>query len=127
MTLPLAYNELLQGLIYSCWHDEYPALHDEGLGGVRGFRPFTFGRLHGKASVSRESRTIRFEGAVSFDVRSPVEELMDELATQLAARAQVRIGAYTLPLTNLQTWSHTRRSTRATRASMRQTRLSGSA
>lgn len=102
ITLPLAYNELLQGVLYSCWHGRYPQLHDEGLGGIRGFRPFTFGRLRGKSSVSRESRTIRFEGAVSFDVRSPVEELLDELATQLAEREQIRIGAYNLPLTNLQ-------------------------
>lgn len=100
--LPLAYNELLQGLLYSCWRDKYPEIHNEGFDGVRGFRPFTFGRLQGKAKVNREDRTIVLSDILSFEVRSPVEELMDELALQLANRGQVRIGAYELPLVNLQ-------------------------
>ena len=46
--LPLAYNELVQGLLYSCWHEHFPKLHDVGYGDLRSFRPLTFSRLTGR-------------------------------------------------------------------------------
>lgn len=100
--LPLAYNELLQGLLYGCWRSAYPEMHNEGFGGVRGLRPFNFSRLQGTAEVNRRDRTIVFRDILSFEVRSPIEELMDVLAAQLANQGKVRIGAYELPLVNLQ-------------------------
>lgn len=100
-TLPIAYNELLQGVLYSCWRSRYPEVHDEGYGGIRSFRPFTFGRLQGNVNTSSKQRTIQIKGVASFEVRSPIEELLDELAVQLSERGRVRIGAHDLQLCNL--------------------------
>ena len=102
VVLPLAYNELVQGLLYSCWRDSFPELHDEGFGTGRNMRLFVFGPLQGKCSISRAKKTIRFEGTVSFEVRSLLEELIDELARQLSARDLVRLGAHEMELVNLQ-------------------------
>ena len=102
ITLPIAYNQLVQGVIYSCLRERYPELHDVGYGGVAGFKPFTFSRLEGRSNVKSDSRTIRFFDLVSFEVRSPIEKLMHELADQLARRGSARIGAYELELTNLE-------------------------
>ncbi len=99
--LPLAYNELVQGLLYSCWRESLPQLHDAGFG-EQGMRLFTFGPLGGKASIDGKKRTIRFERLVSLEVRTPVEDLLDELAAQLAARGVVRLGAYELQVLNLE-------------------------
>ena len=96
--LPLAYNELVQGMLYHCWREHYPSLHDSGT-----FRPFVFGRLQGKAKVDSKARTICFSDFVSLEVRTPIEELLDECATQLASNESVRLGAYTLRVANLQT------------------------
>lgn len=100
--LPLAYNELLHGLIYNCWRKEHPELHDVGFrGGSATYRFFTFGPLRGKGSIDSKRRTYRLEGPVAFEVRSPLEDLLDVLASELACRGSARIGAYELPLVNL--------------------------
>lgn len=100
ITLPLAYNELLQGLLYSTWSDRYPNLHDCAIEG-QSFRPFVFGRLEGRSTVDKERRTIRFYDQLNFEVRTPLEELLDECATQLASRTRIQLGAYELKLANL--------------------------
>ena len=104
MTLPLAYNELLQGLIYSCWKDNAPQVHDVGFNtGASSYRMFTFGPLRGKGSIDSKRRTYRVSGLVDFEVRSPIEELLDLAASHLASQENVRIGAYELALANLET------------------------
>lgn len=102
VVLPLAYNELVQGLLYSCWRDRFPELHDGGYLGIRAFRPFTFSSLGGKSSIDRQRRTIKFDECVTFEVRTPFEELLDELASQLAHRGTARLGAHDLQLINLE-------------------------
>ena len=102
ITLPLAYNELIQGLLYSCWRESFPELHDEGFGKARKFRLFTFSPLTGKCRIDSKAKTIEFYDLLTFEVRSPVEELLDELARRLCVKEHVRIGAYNLKLVNLQ-------------------------
>lgn len=102
VVLPLAYNELVQGLLYHCWRDRFPHLHDEGFAEGRPLRLFTFGPITGRSSVDRERRTIRFDGPMSFEVRTSIEDLLDELATQLAKRGAARIGAHELCVANLE-------------------------
>lgn len=99
--LPLAYNELVQGMLYSCWRERYPEMHDAGFLGQWGFRPFTFGRLEGRTEVDAKRRTIKLSDVVELEVRSPIEELMDELCMQLCSLQKVRLGAYELQLVNL--------------------------
>ena len=97
IVLPLAYNELVQGMLYNSWRDRYPDLHDEGT-----FRPFVFGRLEGKSKRDSKKRTILFYDIISLEVRTPYEELLDECAIQIARAGSARIGAYTLNVINLQ-------------------------
>lgn len=99
VTLPLAYNELIQGLLYSCWRGRYPEFHDDTTNQIR---KFVFGRLEGKCRVNAQTRTIRFSDLVEFEVRTPYEELLDECAAQLASRGKAQLGAYELDLVNLQ-------------------------
>ena len=101
-TLPLAYNELVQGLLYSCWRESFPELHDDGFGTSRMFRLFTFSPLTGKSTVSGKAKTIRFYDTISFEVRSPIEELLDELAHQLVEKESIRLGSNEMKLVNLQ-------------------------
>lgn len=103
VTLPLAYNELLQGVIYSCWRDSYPTMHDGGFkASGKTFRLFTFGPLEGVYQVDRKTKTIHLDGTVQFEVRTLFEELIDQIAQKLADDGKVRLGAHTLPLVNLQ-------------------------
>ena len=100
--LPLAYNELLHGLLYSCWRDNAPQIHDEGYkDGAATYRLFTFGPLRATGTIDTKKRTIRMMGPITFEVRTPLEELLDILASELAARGVMRIGAHELPLVNL--------------------------
>lgn len=102
IVLPLAYNELLQGLLYGCWKERAPQLHEAGFtDGAATYRLFTFGPLRGRGSIDPERRTYRLEGPITFEVRTPIEELLDILAGELAGRGSVRIGANELPLVNL--------------------------
>lgn len=100
--LPIAYNYYVQSALYAAWRDAFPALHDEGYtDGAHSFRMFTFSPLQGSYSV--EGKEIVFTGAVSLEVRSPVEELIDELAARLLESGSVHIGHDTLPVTDLRT------------------------
>lgn len=100
--LPLAYNELLQGVLYNCWRSELEFLHEATLDDSRAFRPFVFSRLNGRGRADGNARTIQFSGLVSFEVRSCVEQIIDVCATQLYSQGTVRLGAYELDLVNLE-------------------------
>lgn len=102
IVLPLAYNELAQGLVYSCWASQMPHVHEYRLEDGRDFRPFVFGRLEGPCRVDSQKRTIKFFELVSLEVRSVAEELIEMCATQLADRRSIRLGAYDLELVNLE-------------------------
>lgn len=101
--LPLAYNELIQGILYSCWRDDMGFVHDAELADTHPFRPFVFSRLEGRSTANGKARTIQFNGLVSFEVRSMAEELVGACAEQLYQRQTIRLGAYDLDLVNLET------------------------
>lgn len=99
-TLPIAYNQLVQGMLYSCWRESHPEVH--GTAGERHVSRFTFGPIEGGVTPDSRSKTVQLQGTASIEVRSPSEELIDELATKLASRGTVRIGAHELELVNLE-------------------------
>ena len=100
--LPLAYNELVQGLLYSCWHEHFPKLHDVGYGDLRSFRPLTFSRLTGRCKTDGKRRLVRFDDTLAFELRSPFEELIEQAAIELSRRESVRLGPHKLKVTNLE-------------------------
>jgi CRISPR-associated endoribonuclease Cas6 len=102
LRLPLAYNELVQGALYACWRPEFAALHDVGYAvGGKAYRLFTFGPLQGSHIV--QNKQITFTGPVSFELRSPVQPLVQAVVETLAGQGEMRLGAQTLPVVGLRT------------------------
>lgn len=99
ITLPLAYNQYVHGLIYSCWRDRYPNVHDNGRGHIG---KYVFGRLTGRHETDKKAKTIRYFDFLNLEVRTPFEELLDELAAQMASRGRAHLKGYELDLVNLQ-------------------------
>ena len=100
--LPIAYNYFIQSALYGAWREAFPTLHDEGYtDGTRSFRMFAFGPLQGRYRV--EGKEILYTGPVSLEVRSPAEELMEQLAAHLLEQGFLRLGQYELPGTDLRT------------------------
>lgn len=98
---PLAYNAMLQGALYENWRRTFPELHDQGYSdGLHHFRMFTFGPLQGHYRV--EGKQIVFDGAVRFEVRSPVSELIDALCDSFQKRGTVLLGRSKLPIISLE-------------------------
>ncbi len=100
--LPIAYNYYIQSALYAAWRDTFPALHDEGYtDGNHSFRLFTFSPLRGRYSV--EEKEIVFTGPLSLEIRSPAEELIEQLASHLLENGLLRVGRCELPVTDLRT------------------------
>ena len=96
------YNNLLHGLLYSCFKERNPKLHDEGFrDGPMAYRLFVFGPLIGKVSKV-DRRRCCYEGPITFEFRSPVTSNVKILASELQNRGTVSIGRYNLPLINLE-------------------------
>ena len=92
MQLPLAYNSLIQGVIY---HNlEKPLadrIHDEGTPlGKRHFRLFTFSNLLGRYQIT--GKRIEFSGPVKLHIGSVHEELLQSLAEHLLKPPRIQLG-----------------------------------
>lgn len=101
LEIPLAYNAILQGMIYHHLPGEMAdALHEEGFGaGDRRFRLFTFSRLLGPAKVYQGK--IRFSGPFSLIVSSADNGFIESLASGLARAGEVRLARSAAPLQSL--------------------------
>ena len=89
ITLPVNYNNILQGVIYKALSAEDPeyarTLHDAGsVFGERRFKPFTFGKLEGKASV--KDKRITFYENISWEIRSSEVKLISILLLQFKSK-----------------------------------------
>ena len=93
LRLPVQYNHLLQGLVYSNLdHALSEWLHEKGHAyGERPFKLFTFSRLFGK----REARNdhIRFMGLAHFYLGSVDVQILSSLAEHLLTKPSVRLGS----------------------------------
>ncbi len=100
VTLPMAYQQLIQGALYRVWGETVPELHDEGYSaGGRVFRMFTFSGLEGHYIPSGSA--ITFTGPLRLEVRSPVPALLEPLANAFERERRIRLGDRTLPITSL--------------------------
>ncbi len=98
--LPLAYNHILQGILYSIWKASNPGLHDSGLPACsRSYKPFVFSQLEGRYTVS--GKQIQFSDAVSFEVRSPEDALIDDLASAIYADPHLSFSSFCAEVVNL--------------------------
>ena len=91
VTLPMAYQQLIQGALYRIWGKTFPELHDEGYpAGGRVFRMFVFGDL--KGHYVPEGAAITFFGTLRLEVRSPVPALLEPLRETLERERELWLG-----------------------------------
>lgn len=86
LTLPLNYQDALQGFIYNQIEDKAFShfLHEEGyLFGKRRFKLFTYSRLFGKPIVDSKRKTITFQEKVSWQVSSCLPKFIQEFGQNL--------------------------------------------
>src|SRR6185437_5266887 len=90
--LPIQYNAIVQGLIYSSWNERMASfVHGRGFPvGARSFRLFVFSRLSG--DYERQGEHLRFRGPVTLQIASPVHALVEELASSWLRGGVVRLG-----------------------------------
>ena len=93
LVLPLNYHHILQAIIYKGLEDSDELhgerfndfLHDKGFSnGKRSYKLFTFSLLQGRYEI--EDRKIIFRNEVSFEVRSPNNLVIKQLAEGFAER-----------------------------------------
>jgi CRISPR-associated endoribonuclease Cas6 len=91
--LPIQYNHLLQGLIYSNLDEALASrLHETGYAyGSRSFKLFTFSRLFGKRSMGESF--IRFDGPYHFYLSAVDTEILRSLAEHLLKKPTVLLGS----------------------------------
>lgn len=91
ITLPMAYQQLIQGALYRLWGDTFPELHDEGYPAEgRVFRMFVFSALEGR--YIRKGTSITFSGPLRLEVRSPVPALLEPLREGLTRERALWLG-----------------------------------
>jgi len=85
LTLPTAYNEILQGFIYHNLDGALATfLHDQGFSyEKRHFRMFAFSRIFGRYHREPARKAIRFEGPAHFYITTAYEMLSQDLANQM--------------------------------------------
>ncbi|MDK2906800.1 MAG: CRISPR-associated endoribonuclease Cas6 [Petrotoga sp.] len=91
--LPVHYNSVIQGLIYSLIRDDMPEIHDDGFA-VKGrtFRFFTFSRLFGKIEYVKDGK-IAFRSPANLRVGSPFEQFLVNLAKNLLNSESLFLGS----------------------------------
>ena len=94
LTLPVHYNEKIQGMIYR--HLSKPLadwLHESGYAkGKRKFKLFTFSRLQGKYRI--RNGEISFFGPVKLWISSPNKDILESFATHLVREPEIRLGRH---------------------------------
>jgi len=90
--IPIQYNYLVQGLIYSSWNEKMAEfVHERGFPQeARRFRLFVFSRLSG--TYQREAENLRFTETLTLQVASPVHALVEELAASWLRSGRVTLG-----------------------------------
>lgn len=92
ITLPIHYNNLLQGFIYSMVKDRMPQVHAQGyVAGERTFRLFVFSRFIGRVKEIRDGHIV-FYSPIKFKVGSPLKEFIEALAEALLTVDEIRLG-----------------------------------
>ena len=92
IVLPIHYNRLIQGMIYSLIRERSPEIHDTGfVWGKRTFRLFVFSRLYGKIK-SVKNGTIVFQPPVMLKVSSPIENFLSALADGFSHVEKISLG-----------------------------------
>ena len=102
LSFPIEYNHLIQGFIYHNIDENLATfLHEKGfMSKERRFKLFTFSRLLGKYRINRD--IIKFDEKVRFWIASPVSDIIESFASNLARRPEVLLGDEKLFVTSIE-------------------------
>ena len=101
LCLPAAYQDQVQGLLYSCWKNTMPELHDGFIDeDGRNRKPFCFSRLEGRYLAQGPELT--FDSVIGLELRSVFNEIVDGVAQELRERVFLRLGSRELAVSELQ-------------------------
>jgi len=101
IVLPVHYNRLIQGMIYSLIEKDLPKIHDTGFEiSGRKFRLFVFSKLFGEI-LTLEKGIITFKAPLRLKIDSPLNEFSNSLANNIASSKYVRIGDNLLNVTSI--------------------------
>lgn len=110
--ISFSYGRMIQGALYACWADSLPLLHDVGYpalespgadhGMPKTFRLFTFGPIERAKRVDPRRKALIVEGAFSFEVRSPVDALIDAVNEYLCRTGEISLGRDVFPIDMLE-------------------------
>ncbi len=100
---PIDYNQILQGFIYnSLSKHKADFLHNTGFkSGSRTFRLFAFSRLLGKYRLDKREKKLIFYDNISFIFSTPVNYIIEDLASNLMKNIDVRLGSNECALTSI--------------------------
>ncbi len=99
--VPIAYNYLIQSMIYALIEDRFPNLHDVGFEyEKRRLKLFTFSQIYSQ-KYQVDGKFINFSSPLYLFVSSPIDELVDVLANKMLRREEIRIGNNCLTLSRI--------------------------
>ncbi|HEU23500.1 MAG TPA: CRISPR-associated endoribonuclease Cas6 [Mesoaciditoga lauensis] len=99
--LPIAYNYLIQSMIYALIEDRFPNLHDVGFEyEKRRLKLFTFSQIYSQ-KYQVDGKFINFSSPLYIFVSSPIDELIDVLANKMLRKEKLRIGNNCLTLSRI--------------------------
>jgi len=103
LVLPLHYNRVLQGFLYSHMGELGSRLHEEGVRlGKRRFKFFTFSRLFGRYEILKNEGAIKFYGPLRFYIGSVLGEVLESLAEGLLKSPGLRLAQRECELKSLE-------------------------
>ena len=105
LVLPIHYNHLIQGMIYSCLDSALSKwLHESGfLFGKRKFKLFVFSRLlASERQVDTASRVISFSSKVCLKVGAMETEILESLAVHLVRFGEIQLNGQACRFTSVE-------------------------
>lgn len=104
LVLPVNYNNMIQGLIYSLIADDADyasALHDHGFQfEERQFKLFTFGQLKGKSRYS--DKKLYFTSDLQLEIRFADDHMAELVMQHIQEQSRIRIGSVCLNVIGIQ-------------------------
>lgn len=100
---PIDYNQILQGFIYhNLSKQNANFIHNTGFkSGSRTFRLFAFSRLFGKYRFDKKEKKLIFYDNISFIFSTPVNYIIEDLASNLMKSIDVRLGSNDCTLSSI--------------------------
>lgn len=105
LRLPINYQHILQGVIYSHLGDAEFAhfLHEQGFQeGPQSFKLFTFSRLYGKHRLDLDRRIIEFKAPIEWQISSIVPQFIQGVGQSLLMASSIKIGEQAISVEELQ-------------------------